>query len=785
MSTNTAHFFSADRPIERLDDDRLQRRAFALSIARAITTWHGDDSLVMALYGGWGDGKSSVKGMVVDAMKQDEDTCPFIVHFNPWEWAGQHQLAQVFFDEIGKQIAHQGTAEEKKKAEECGRRLRKLGKYLNLTGSILTPIMQATSLAFPLAGIFTPVVSAVFKKSGELAKGAAEAVHEEKEREDVSLLKVKSELREALKGLKRNVIVFVDDVDRLAADEIKLLFQLIKANSDFPNLIFFLFFQRDIIERALGRTIRTGAGKDYLEKIVQVPLSLPHIQRRLLEGFMDSKLRELLARRGLEKNFDWSRFKEMWQEGLDGYFQNVRDVVRFFGTFEFQVAAFPDPAEFDPVDLFALEVLRVFEAGVYNVLATSRHLLTTDDLAQFRHDLKNLDVTEPWKKSIKQIVDAGKPARPEAVDAVLKSLFPMESFVLGLRTQEKLGRLQKQARVGHPAFFGRYFHLCIPQGDIPQTQLLKLLKAMSKSSEFGSLLTEFDKQHLALEALTRLSAHDDRFDPRHAGQIAGALFDDGDVLVGSYSDCLWKGFTAMACLLIEAHLEKLPIGRDRFAILKSSFEATNGVYLPASLLRREQSRANEYVEKFKPRGFSPEERRVLENAQLNELAHICVRHFEQAAESGALLKHPKLKDILDWWLHWSRPSDAAKVYFRKLVATDDGLAVVLEQYLGGKLSDDEHQKFIELMYDRGLSDFEQFMKVDEVKDRVEELAKKQASDYAAKLCAVFIDVYEEHVRNKAAFPEATPGKPDAMSETENPAPAPAADAVPGDTQDKP
>ena len=65
MSTKTAHFFSADRPIERLDEDRLQRGAFALSIAQAITTWHGDDSLVMALYGGWGDGKSSVKAAVL------------------------------------------------------------------------------------------------------------------------------------------------------------------------------------------------------------------------------------------------------------------------------------------------------------------------------------------------------------------------------------------------------------------------------------------------------------------------------------------------------------------------------------------------------------------------------------------------------------------------------------------------------------------------------------------------------------------------------------------------
>ena len=481
---------------------------------------------------------------------------------------------------------------------------------------------------------------------------------------------------------------------------------------------------------------------------------------------MDSKLRELLARRGLEKTFDWSRFKEMWQEGLRAYFQNVRDAARFFGTFEFQVAAFPHPAEFDPVDLFALEVLRVFEGGVYDLLASSRHLLTPNDLAQFQHDIKNLDVTEPWKKSIRQIVDAGKATRPEAVDAVLKSLFPMESFVLGLRTPEKLGRLLKQARVGHPAFFGRYFHLCIPQGDIPQTELLRLLKAISKPTEFKRLLAEFDKQHLALEALSRSSAHADKFNVTDAEHIAVALCDVADAFVGNYGDCWWTGYAAMSCLLIEAHLDMLPTSDERFTILKTAFERTTGVYLPAKLLTREGSRESEYMKKDAPRGVSRDQGHVLTRPQLDELGKLCIKAFKRAAASDSLKRHPQLKDILGWWLHWSRPSDAAKVYFRKLVATVDGLAFLLEQYLGGKLSEDAHRKWVERLYDSGLSDFEQFMPVDEIMRRVEEVSKKQISELHAKLCSVFMDVYREHVRNRGMFPVAEPEQTGAATHVE-------------------
>ena len=42
--------FSADRPIQRIDDDLLGRGGFAISLANALSAWLGDDSLVIALY---------------------------------------------------------------------------------------------------------------------------------------------------------------------------------------------------------------------------------------------------------------------------------------------------------------------------------------------------------------------------------------------------------------------------------------------------------------------------------------------------------------------------------------------------------------------------------------------------------------------------------------------------------------------------------------------------------------------------------------------------------------
>jgi predicted KAP-like P-loop ATPase len=87
------HLFSSDRPITRRDEDKLGRRAFSEQIARAVRGWKGNDSLVIALYGPWGTGKSSIKNMVIDALRDTPESAT-VVDFNPWQVASVHSSAK-------------------------------------------------------------------------------------------------------------------------------------------------------------------------------------------------------------------------------------------------------------------------------------------------------------------------------------------------------------------------------------------------------------------------------------------------------------------------------------------------------------------------------------------------------------------------------------------------------------------------------------------------------------------------------------------------------------------
>ena len=61
---------SADEPIKKSEDDRLNRRSFAESLAKTIVQNSFSSSFSIGLYGKWGSGKTSIVNMVLEAVEK-------------------------------------------------------------------------------------------------------------------------------------------------------------------------------------------------------------------------------------------------------------------------------------------------------------------------------------------------------------------------------------------------------------------------------------------------------------------------------------------------------------------------------------------------------------------------------------------------------------------------------------------------------------------------------------------------------------------------------------------
>src|SRR5205823_6161323 len=88
------------------------------------------------------------------------------------------------------------------------------------------------------------------------------------------IVKLRDDLAGHLAAQKKKLVIVVDDIDRLTADETRELFRLVKSVANFPNTIFILSFDREATARALDK-FQDGKGNEYLEKIIQVPFEIP------------------------------------------------------------------------------------------------------------------------------------------------------------------------------------------------------------------------------------------------------------------------------------------------------------------------------------------------------------------------------------------------------------------------------------------------------------------------------------------------------------------------------
>ncbi|HKZ01785.1 MAG TPA: P-loop NTPase fold protein [Pyrinomonadaceae bacterium] len=257
--------FRPDQPIDTANDDLLGRSAFSVSLADSILAYRDKNSIVTALFGEWGSGKSSVINMALEHLANaseqlPKDQRPIVIRFNPWNYSDQNQLLTQFFRELSVVLKRKDYGADAKKA---GEQLEAYAEFFKPLALIPDPIGLATVLS--VAGY------QVVKKVGDAATKWGEL-------KTTNLKEVRDQLDGLMAKQNRKILIVIDDIDRLSSTEIRQMFQLVKMLGDFPNTVYLLAFDRGVVVKALQK-VQEGSGEEYLEKIVQIPFELPVISK--------------------------------------------------------------------------------------------------------------------------------------------------------------------------------------------------------------------------------------------------------------------------------------------------------------------------------------------------------------------------------------------------------------------------------------------------------------------------------------------------------------------------
>lgn len=443
---------SPDLPIAKLEEDGLNRGSFAESLAKTLVQYSFPSSLTIGLYGEWGSGKTSLLNMVFENVERIDDGV-VVLRFNPWLCSDPKQLVTQFFKQMATAI------KLKKRAADKAWEL--IDQYADILG--------ATSV-IPVAGEIVAAFTKVLTKKAE---------EETKERTN-DLQESKNQIIKKLKDEKIKIIVSIDDIDRLSEEEIVAVFQLVKSLADFPNTIYVLAFDYDVVVRALGK-VQHGDGKEYLEKIVQVPFEIPVPNIDDIHEALFSKLNGNLGDIP-EEDWDKETWAELFQQGIKNYIRSIRDVIRYTNVFSLKYELLKN--ETSAADLLGLTCLQVFEPTVYSKLPSYKDILCGEKRS-FSHE-RQKETEEKVECAINRIApDDGSVTDLEATKNILGTLFPGIKTNMGWSYGVGRGYSRRDSLIRNsiaaPECFDRYFALTLENGAIPTATVRRMVFESSES----------------------------------------------------------------------------------------------------------------------------------------------------------------------------------------------------------------------------------------------------------------------------------------------------------------
>ena len=314
--------YSDDRPLGEADLDRLSFAPLARRLAAGLLERAGRGGVVIGVVGKWGSGKSSLINLTLRELGSlPIEARPGLIEFRPWLVGSRDALLSQLFSELATAIddlelsAGDASGVTATFLKETSEKVRRFGAKLDGFGSALASLNSL----IPLTGVLGDAVKGFAKLASE---GGAE----------IPLSDAKDKLSSDLAKLSVPIVVTVDDVDRLEPTEAVELIRLIRSVADFPNIVYVMCYDDEILAHNLEVALQIPSGASFLEKIVQITVPVPLPEPWDLRRWFREEIEDLAATRTDEERNRLSLTIDLDGAGM---LKTPRSVVRALNAVRF------------------------------------------------------------------------------------------------------------------------------------------------------------------------------------------------------------------------------------------------------------------------------------------------------------------------------------------------------------------------------------------------------------------------------------------------------------------
>lgn len=453
----------SDRPIHSKDEDQLGRSHFASMCARAIVNLRIEETFTIGLYGKWGNGKTSLINLMVNeierlnASKQDVEPM-HIVRFEPWVFSDSNQLMSQFFIHLANELRGKGSAV----ISNIGEKLEKYAWLWQVSKMVPWEVM-------------VPLLGQGAREMADAAQNVTENIGRTMHGDAMSadILTQKKAIVDLLEKQKDRILIVIDDIDRLNNDQIRQVFQLVTAVANFPNVTYLLSFDKEIVVNALAE-VQKGNGDEYLEKVVQMPISLPDVQREDIKEILYARLRDI-QRPYTADLFDENDWKLNYEYYFEPYVKNIRDINRLCNAVSFKYGALALDVHF--LDLVGITVLELFVPKAYEWVKNHREMLLGSYGDRYAL-MRGFDERDTEDELASYLGASENEERIHEVNQLIERLFPNYKVKKNrhvYRYPYRNSDVISSHRIGIKESFDRYFHLDIDRVTLTDGMTTKYL----------------------------------------------------------------------------------------------------------------------------------------------------------------------------------------------------------------------------------------------------------------------------------------------------------------------
>lgn len=636
---------NADEPVATAKSDRFGRVNFAKGLAEALVKIPDSQSFTVGLHGAWGSGKTSIIKMAEEYLDKRYKDDVIVINFNPWVFSSTESLHIALFGALA-----QGLGE--KLSKDIAIDLQKYAKLTSAAGDVF-------SVFFPPAKLLASITS------GGLAALSG--------KKSMSVDSVRSRIDHILRDSKKRIVVIIDDIDRLDSDEIHLVFKLVKNVAHFSNISYLLAFDQKVVAKALAGRYpdEPEIGGNFVEKIVQLSLFVPPVDREVLGQFMLESIDTIANKHKLTiSEEEVSRFQSIYPNLLSELFSTPRKAVRYLNAIDFTFERLVNEANF--TDTMLVEALRIFEPELYARVSTKKSVLI---------DRGNYGRTDDDEKKAAKTAVFGTDLPKAWQGSVIRELFPSYEWALGGSSYagDFIKQWDEEQRVCSDKYFDRYFNYGIPIGDVPDAHLRDFLELLARpkvtQGGVNKALKKLVESGHPNVLVSKLRNKEDDLSKEICEKLAPALVSIGSAFPRNQQSFMGDTFSSyvQSAILAVQLTRKV---NDPFTLLKTLISDASLDYAE-QLLRWIRT----YVENKKDKeDFVP----LITEQQLEALGKTLVAHIKKYSSTGNLIRdfNDDLPALMWAWNKWGS-SGSIKVYLNKAFATNNQDAIAfLDSYVG-------------------------------------------------------------------------------------------------------